>query len=119
MNNVKKKTATKLDAKDRRIVVLEADVQRLRAVAQEQADRAGDAYNKLAELQKKLEVSEQSLKYSNSSRDEARVKLAQIDAFLDSLPMPPPRKIPSHDGYGEASIDTVSRLMTYIATRSA
>lgn len=117
MEQKTKKVATKLDAKDRKIVVLEAEIERLQRAADEQGRRAATAENKLAEAEKKLESGATTLKYATDGRDEAKHKLAQIDGFLDALPNPPARQVEDANGYGKTNVDTVSRLMTYIATR--
>lgn len=111
-----KSTKVKITPDQRRIVVLEAEVARLQAVADEQGARAAKAENALADAKTKLESAERSQKYHIESASSAKNKLDQIDGFLDALPNPPARKVEGEYG-NQTVVDTVSRLMTYIATR--
>ena len=69
----------------------------------------------IADLEKKLKDKEQSLKYTQESRDEAQKELSQANTLLTALGVE--EKTSDEESYNRQKLTVTTRIALYIAKR--
>lgn len=71
--------------------------------------------DEIVELKKKLASVESSNRYNNDRANDLFNQLAQIHAFLDCVPNPPPRSVTGK--YSDTEVSALARIVSYLVTR--